>query len=83
MEIIHAICQVVILQNDVMKQWKQKHVSCKQKKQLILPAVYGDADINKLILTIQSRKCVENILIVIAGTIFGSVLGDYDVYQWK
>ena len=48
-------------------------------KQLILP-VYDDANINKLVLIIkgmiQVLDNVENILIIIAGTIFGWV------YKW-
>ena len=50
--------------------------------QLIL-SVYGDANINKLILTIkgmiQVLENVENILIIAADAIFGSVLGAYGV----
>ena len=53
-------------------------------KQVTLP-VYGDTNSNTLILTIkgmiQVLEDVESILIIIAGTFFGSPLGAYGVYK--
>ena len=63
---------------------KTRELQTKTKK-LILP-VYGAVGIGALILTIigmvEVWEDVENILIIIAGTIFGAVLGAYGVYKW-